>query len=112
MKGSDQDFWPLIAKGNDAGNEGYHPARTPPCQATAPMPALQFAADPALTAAGWVRRFMTDPARLTEVFDLYRESGHEVHVEPVRSSELSSACGDCGVLACREYVTVYTRKAA
>ena len=74
------------------------------------IPSLDIPADRELLAQGWERRFMADPIREKEVTDLYSELGFEVLSEPVKSSELSEVCGDCRLVACKEFTTIYTRK--
>jgi len=73
-------------------------------------PDLDFPPDPRLVAQGWERRFMADSARTAEATRLYTELGFEVHIAPIKSTELSTACGDCRLATCHTYVTVYTRK--
>ncbi len=75
------------------------------------IPSLDIAPDPELTEQGWERRFMGDSARVEEATSLYSELGYEVRTEPVMASELSEVCGDCGEVACKSFVTIYTRKA-
>lgn len=70
----------------------------------------QLAADPALTAAGWERRFVTDSRRTQEMIDLYTEMGYEVHLEPLKQEEFDDECEDCGLVALLKFVTIYTRK--
>lgn len=72
---------------------------------------LNFPSNPILLAQGWERRFITDPDRLDEVVGLYTELGFEVHVEDITPSELSEACGGCGLAICIAHKTIYTRKA-
>jgi hypothetical protein len=73
-------------------------------------PHLDLAPDPQLVAAGWQRRFMADPVRAREAFDIYRSLGFEVRAETMQPSELSTACGDCRLVTCRAYVVIYTRR--
>ncbi|GIX49357.1 MAG: hypothetical protein KatS3mg131_3568 [Candidatus Tectimicrobiota bacterium] len=63
-----------------------------------------------LAAAGWQRRFIADPERAREAIALYEALGYEVHAEPLTPAELGPACRDCQLLACRQYVTLYTRR--
>ncbi len=74
------------------------------------FPELDLPPDPVLVAQGWVRRFMADPLRAEETTRLYLDLGFEVHSEPVKPDELSAECGDCRLIACKTYVTIYTRK--
>ena len=66
--------------------------------------------DPRLVAEGWERRFMADSQRLNEFMDLYTSMGYEVRAEPVRPEEIGPECGDCRLVLCRLYFTLYTRK--
>lgn len=66
--------------------------------------------DPRLVAEGWERRFMADSQRLNEFKDLYISMGYEVRAEPVRPEEIGPECGDCRLVLCRLYFTLYTRK--
>jgi len=65
--------------------------------------------DPELVALGWERRFMAGPSRAKEAISLYKEMGLEVHVEPVKPTDLSDDCKDCR-LATNFFVTIYTRR--
>ena len=69
----------------------------------------QLAPDPALTAAGWSRRFIADPQRTREATDLYTQLGFEVRAEPLRPEELSDDCSDCRLLLLG-FRTIYTRR--
>ena len=73
-------------------------------------PTLEFTPDPILVHEGWQRRFMADPDRAKEATQIYRQMGYEIRVEAIKPSELSSICGDCREVACKAYVTIYTRK--
>jgi hypothetical protein len=53
---------------------------------------------------------MADPKQAEEAARLYTELGFEVRAEAIRPSELSELCGSCGLVTCRAYMTVYTRK--
>lgn len=74
------------------------------------LPENERAADPQLTAAGWERRFMADGARLSEYLELYQSLGYEVRAEKVPPEAIGPECGDCRLVICRQFVTVYTRK--
>lgn len=77
---------------------------------SAKLPDLNFEADPHLVAEGWERRFMADSQRASEATEIYTSLGYEVRTEAVSPSELSDECGDCQLVVCRTYVTIYTRK--
>lgn len=74
------------------------------------LPEWERPADPALTAEGWERRFMADGLRLAEYTELYASMGYEVRAEKVPPDAIGPECGDCRLLICRQFVTVYTRK--
>jgi hypothetical protein len=43
---------------------------------------------------GWVKQFVANEPRLSEAADLYRESGFEVHLEPLaKGQECESSAG-------------------
>ena len=71
-------------------------------------PDLEYPADPAMTAAGWQRRFMTDRLRLKEHLQLYEQSGFEVQIVPLKRTDLHDDCESC-YLATQFFVTIYTR---
>jgi len=77
---------------------------------SAPLDDSAAPGDPALLAAGWVRRHLTDPERAEESAALYREAGFEVLVEPLKPKDISAACEHCAATLCRSYVLVYTRR--
>ena len=74
------------------------------------LPEVERPADPALTAQGWERRFMADGLRLAEYTELYTSMGYEVRAEKVPPEEIGPECGDCRLVICRQFVTLYTRK--
>lgn len=74
------------------------------------LPDLEFPPDPALVADGWQRRFMADPHRAQEAVRLYSDLGFEVHVAQIDPADLSEICGECRMMVCNAYVTIYTRK--
>lgn len=41
---------------------------------------------------GWVRQFIASEPRLGEAVELYKESGFEVHLEPLPTSQECDAC--------------------
>ena len=91
------------------------PMEEAPCVVEAPAPRYpdsERPGDPALVREGWQRRFMADGGRLKEYVDLYQTLGFEVRTEPVTQAELAEECGDCRLLICRLFVTVYTRRRA
>ncbi len=91
------------------------PLEDPPCEIEDPTPRLpdfERPPDPRLVAEGWVRRFMADGKRLREYVELYQSLGFEVHTEAVMPEEIGPECTDCGLIMCRQFLTLYTRKKA
>jgi len=41
---------------------------------------------------GWVRQFVANEPRLSEAVDLYRESGFDVHLEPLPKGQECDTC--------------------
>lgn len=83
------------------------------CADAPPLPFLstiERSPNPALAAEGWERRFMADGLRLAEYTELYASMGYEVRAEKVPPDEIGPECGDCRLLICRQFVTLYTRK--
>jgi hypothetical protein len=69
-----------------------------------------------LIAAGWERRFVASEPRLSEMVEMYREIGFEVHLEPLPSKEEwdASGCEESGCTACFDldrdrYRIIFTR---
>ena len=62
-----------------------------------------------LEAAGWVRRFEADTARLEEVVELYTSLGCEVTIRALEPQSFAPECAGCALTACARYVEVYTR---
>ena len=71
--------------------------------------------DEELKKDGWIRQFVADEPRLSEMVEMYCSIGHEVRLEPVLSGEEAKEdeCGDCRI--CFEgqpegkYMVIYTR---
>ena len=63
-----------------------------------------------LLAGGWIRRTVSDPARIDELVDLYRELGFETTTSVLDPDSFGEACTTCAVDACSSYVVLYTRK--
>ena len=67
---------------------------------------------------GWTRQFIANEPRLSEAVELYKQSGFDVHLEPVPSEDERDRCpqgeaGECRV--CFEgkedqYKIIYTRQ--
>ena len=62
-----------------------------------------------LAAQGWQRQATCDEPRLSEMADLYRKIGLEVHVEPFHPED-EKGCIGCLAEAPERYQTIYTRK--
>jgi len=62
-----------------------------------------------LEAQGWAKQFTTAEPRLSEVVELYKSLGFEVHLEPITPGEVDGACQQCILAECA-YQTIYTRK--
>jgi hypothetical protein len=67
-------------------------------------------ANPELTAAGWVRRYLADPIRAKEAIELYSSLGYEVRAEKLTPKDFGINCGDCPSVVCDAYVLIYTRR--
>lgn len=65
---------------------------------------------PDLAAEGWEQRTVTDPARVTELEDLYHSLGFETMTTGLDPSSFGQACTTCAVTACSTYVALFTRK--
>jgi hypothetical protein len=62
-----------------------------------------------LTRQGWKRQATYDEPRLSEMADMYRQIGLEVHLEPFHVHE-EPGCTDCMTTMPEKYKTIYTRK--
>ncbi|MBW1698797.1 MAG: hypothetical protein JRH18_05880 [Deltaproteobacteria bacterium] len=60
-------------------------------------------------AEGWVKRATYDEPRLSEMVEMYREIGFEVHLEPF-NPEFEPECSECMKMAPERYKTIYTRR--
>jgi len=66
--------------------------------------------DNELERQGWIRRFVADEPRLSEVVELYKSLGYEVRLEPAAFDETSEECKKCLLYQdCDKYKTVYIR---
>ena len=63
-----------------------------------------------LLSDGWVRRTVSDPSRIDEMVDLYRDLGFETTTTVLDPATFGEACTSCAVDACATYVALYTRK--
>lgn len=71
---------------------------------------VEILGDAELLAEGWTRRSVTDPARVAEMIELYRELGFETTTSAVDPETFGAACTSCALEACAAYVAIYTRK--
>lgn len=62
-----------------------------------------------LTRQGWQRQATYDEPRLSEIADMYKEIGLEVHLEPFHADE-EPICTGCMEMMPKTYKTIYTRK--
>ena len=58
---------------------------------------------------GWKKQATYDDPRLTEMVEMYREIGLEVHLEPF-DAENEEGCTGCMQLSPQMFKTIYTRK--
>jgi hypothetical protein len=63
----------------------------------------------ALGLQGWQRQATYDEPRLSEMADMYREIGLDVHLEPFHPEE-APGCTECMAKSPELYKTIYTRK--
>ena len=63
-----------------------------------------------LEKGGWVKQTTIGEPRLSEIVELYKSLGYEVHLEPVRLGELDEECRRCYEGEIDEVKTVYVRK--
>ena len=61
-----------------------------------------------LEAQGWTRQSVMDEPRLTELVDMYKELGFEVHLEPFDPDE-EEGCMTCMDQEPERYKVIYTR---
>ncbi len=66
---------------------------------------------PSLTDEGWEQRTVSDPARITELEDLYSTLGFETTTTGLDPSSFTEDCNSCAETACATYVALFTRKA-
>ena len=57
---------------------------------------------------GWTRQTTYDEPRLSEIAEMYRELGLEVHLEPLQPQS-EPQCTECMLLTPERFKTVYTR---
>lgn len=62
-----------------------------------------------LRVEGWQKQATYDEPRLSEMADMYREIGMEVHFEPIHPDE-KRGCVGCLATFPDRYQTIYTRR--
>jgi hypothetical protein len=62
-----------------------------------------------LALQGWQRQATYDEPRLSEMADMYRDIGLEVHLEPFHADE-EPCCTGCMAITPELFKTIYTRK--
>ncbi len=62
-----------------------------------------------LTRQGWAKKATYDEPRLSEMVDMYKEIGLEVHLEPFHPDQ-EPGCTGCMAITPEKYKTVYTRR--
>jgi hypothetical protein len=65
-------------------------------------------ADP-LVLEGWERQITLDEPRLSEVAEMYRETGFEVRIAPF-DPDREAGCTRCMQASAERYKTIYTRR--
>jgi len=58
---------------------------------------------------GWTRQSTNDEPRLSELVQIYRDIGYEVHLEPFHPEE-EAGCSQCMQTAADHCKTIYVRK--
>jgi hypothetical protein len=62
-----------------------------------------------LISAGWKKQATYDDPRLSEMVDMYKEIGLEVHLEPFNAAN-EQGCSGCMELFPDQFKAIYTRK--
>ena len=62
-----------------------------------------------LAREGWAKRVTYDDPRLTEIAQIYKDLGFEVHLEPF-DPDTEPGCVECMRCTPDRYKTIYTRK--
>lgn len=97
--------------GNDAVADDVRHAAEALAAIEAHRAGIHVEPDPALVAAGWQLRFVTDALRAQEWLATYHDLGFETLAEPIAAAQVSPACGDCRLVALFRYLAIYTRRA-
>ena len=62
-----------------------------------------------LIGEGWEKQATYDDPRLSEMVDMYKEIGFDVHLEPFNAAN-EEGCTGCMALFPDQFKTIYTRK--
>lgn len=62
-----------------------------------------------LAAEGWEKKITYDEPRLSEIVEMYREIGYDVHLEPFIAED-SPGCAECMKESPDKYQTIYIRE--
>jgi hypothetical protein len=62
-----------------------------------------------LVSAGWEKQATYDDPRLSEMVDMYKQIGFEVHLEPFNADN-EEGCTGCMTLFPDQFKTIYTRR--
>lgn len=62
-----------------------------------------------LTLERWKKQSTSDEPRLSELVEMYKEIGFEVHLEPFHPDE-EPGCSECMKISPDRYKTIYTRE--
>ncbi len=62
-----------------------------------------------LTRDGWQKQSTNDEPRLSELAEMYKDIGYDVHLEPFHAEE-EPGCTECMKLQADRYKTIYIRK--
>ena len=62
-----------------------------------------------LVLEGWERQMTLDEPRLSEVAEMYRETGFEVRLAPF-DPDRESGCTECMKASAEKFKTIYTRR--
>ena len=68
-----------------------------------------MASEKELIAQGWEKQTTYDEPRLSEIMEMYEETGFEVRLEPF-DPFTSPGCMDCMKASPEKYKTIYTRE--
>jgi hypothetical protein len=69
---------------------------------------MSITPDKKLIKEGWQKQATYDDPRLSEMVEIYKEIGLEVHLEPF-NAENETGCTDCMQLMPHLFKTIYTR---